>query len=101
MISKTIILTILCLFSGIAFIVAGIYFLTTGYLDKLNSASPNTSEKNILRAKTCGYISLGIGALTLMFGIMLFMFPSISSALVLVYMSILLISCIVLMVVYK
>lgn len=99
------ILSILSIIAGIAFATAGIYFLSGTYLNKLNEASPEKSSENLaknrLRAKTSGYIGLGIGALTIMFGIMLMMFPGIAPALALTYMVILMISCIVLVAVYK
>lgn len=99
------ILSILSIIAGIAFTAAGVYFLTPGYLNKLNTAtselSPEKVAKNKLRAKACGYIGLGIGALTVVFGIFLFIFPELSSVLVLIYMVTLLISCVVLMAVYK
>jgi len=95
------ILAILSIISGIGFLGAGIYFLTPGYLNKLNTASPETIAKNKIRAKACGYVGLGIGALTLMFGAMLFMFPEIAPVLALIYMVVLLISCVVLMAAYK
>jgi len=98
-------LSILSIIAGLAFISAGIYFLSGKYLNKLNEATPEqTSEnlaKNKLRAKASGYVGLGIGALTIMFGIMLFLFPGISAALALTYMIILMISCIILVAVYK
>lgn len=99
------ILSILSIIAGIAFAAAGIYFLSGTYLNKLNEAAPEKSPENLaknkLRAKTSGYIGLGIGALTIMFGIMLMIFPTIASALALAYMILLMIACIVLVVVYK
>lgn len=102
---KLIILIILCAFAGVCFISAGIYFLSGKYLNKLNNATleqtSQTFARNKLRAKTSGYIGLGIGALTMVFGIMLMMFPSIASALAFIYMLILMIACIILVVVFK
>lgn len=99
------ILSILSIIAGIAFAVAGIYFLSGTYLNKVNEAAPEKSPENLaknkMRAKTSGYVGLGIGALTIMFGIMLMMFPGIAPVLALTYMVILMIACIVLVIVYK
>ena len=99
------ILSILSIIAGTVFTAAGVYFLTERYLQKMNDASPEKSQeilaKNKFRAKTSGYTGLGIGALTIMFGIMLILFPTIAPALALAYMVILMIACIILMVVYK
>jgi hypothetical protein len=84
------ILVILSFIAGIAFCAAGVYFLLPRYLDKLNEAtsdkSPETQRKNQLRAKSSGYVALGLGALTLVLAFMLISFPQIASPLVLVYM---------------
>ena len=99
------ILVILSFIAGLAFLAAGVYFLLPGYLDKLNEAasdkSPENLRKNQLRAKSSGYVALGLGALTLVFAIMLLSFPQIASPLVLVYMIFLLAAVSVLLVMYK
>ena len=99
------ILSILSIIAGVAFAAAGVYFLSGSYLNKINEATPEKSPENLaknkLRAKTSGYVGLGIGALTIIFGIMLMMFPTIAPALALAYMILLMIACIVLVVVYK
>lgn len=105
MISKIIVLGILSIAAGIAFIAAGIYFLTSRFLQTINDASADKSPENLkrngLRAKSSGYVSLGIGALTLVLAFMLFSFPQIASPLVLVYMFFLLAAVSVLLVMYK
>lgn len=99
------ILGILSIIAGVAFSVVGVYFLSGSYLNKLNDATPEKSpenfSKNKLRAKTSGYMGLGIGAATIMFGIMIMLFPTIAPALAITYMVILMIACLVLITVYK
>ncbi len=99
------ILVILSFIAGLAFLAAGVYFLLPGYLNKLNEAasdkSPENLRKNQLRAKSSGYVALGLGALTLVFAFMLLSFPQIASPLVLVYMIFLLAAVSVLLVMYK
>ena len=99
------ILVILSFIAGVAFCTAGVYFLLPRYLDKLNEAasdkSPETQRKNQLRAKSSGYVALGLGALTIVFAFMMLSFPQITSPLVLVYMFFLLVAVSVLLVMYK
>ena len=99
------ILVILFFIAGIAFCAAGVYFLLPGFLEKLNEAaadkSPEGLRKNQLRAKSSGYVALGLGALTLVLAFMLIGFPQIASPLVLVYMIFLLAAVSVLLVMYK
>ena len=99
------ILIILFFIAGLAFCASGVYFLLPGFLDKLNEAaadkSPENLRKNQLRAKSSGYVALGLGALTLVLGFMLISFPQISSPLVLVYMVFLMAAVSVLLVMYK
>ena len=99
------ILIILSFITGIAFCAAGVYFLLPGFLDKLNEATadktPEGLRKNQLRAKSSGYVALGLGALTLVLAFMLISFPQIASPLVLVYMIFLLAAVSVLLVMYK
>ena len=99
------ILIILFFIAGVAFCAAGVYFLLPGFLDKLNEAaadkSPENLLKNQLRAKASGYVALGLGALTLVLGVMLISYPQIASPLVLVYMIFLLAAVSVLLVMYK
>ena len=77
------ILVILSFIAGIAFCAAGVYFLLPRFLDKLNEAtadkSPENLRRNALRAKASGYVALGLGALTLVFSVMLLSFPQIAS----------------------
>ena len=99
------ILVILSFIAGLAFLAAGVYFLLPGYLNKLNEAasdkSPENLRRNALRAKSSGYVSLGLGALTIVFAFMILSFPQIISPLVLVYMIFLLAAVSVLLVMYK
>ena len=99
------ILAILSFIAGAAFCAAGVYFLLPGFLDKLNDAaadkSPEGLRKNQLRAKASGYVALGLGALTLVWGFMFLSFPQIQSYLALVYMFLLLGAVSVLLVMYK
>ena len=99
------ILIILSFIAGAAFFAAGIYFLLPGFLDKLNEAASDKSEENLrknqLRAKSSGYVALGLGALSIVFAFMLISFPQIASALVLTYMIFLLAAVSVLLVMYK
>lgn len=99
------ILVILSFIAGVAFCAAGVYFLLPGFLDKINEAasdkSPEAQRKNQLRAKSSGYVSLGLGTLTIVFAFMLLSFPQITSPLVLVYMFFLLAAVSVLLVMYK
>ena len=99
------ILIILSFIAGLAFCAAGVYFLLPQFLDKLNEAasdkSPETQRKSQLRAKSSGYVALGLGALTLVLAFMLISFPQIASPLVLVYMIFVLAAVSVLLVMYK
>ena len=99
------ILIILSFIAGVAFCAAGVYFLLPGFLEKLNEAaadkSPEHLRRNQLRAKSSGYVALGLGALTLVLAFMLISFPQIASPLVLVYMIFVLAAVSVLLVMYK
>ena len=99
------ILIILSFIAGVAFCAAGVYFLLPQFLDKLNEAaadkSPENLRRNQLRAKSSGYVALGLGALTIVFAFMMLSFPQITSPLVLVYMFFLLAAVSVLLVMYK
>lgn len=99
------ILVILSFIAGIVFCAAGVYFLLPGFLEKLNEAaadkSPENLRRNQLRAKSSGYVALGLGALTIALAFMLISFPQIASPLVLVYMIFVLAAVSVLLVIYK
>ncbi len=99
------ILIILSFIAGIAFCAAGVYFLLPGFLDKMNEAtadkSPENLRRNQLRARSSGYVALGLGALTLVLAFMLLSYPQIASPLVLVYMIFVLAAVTVLLVMYK
>lgn len=83
-------LSILSIIAGIAFIGAGIYFL-----------SVHTTEKNKARTKGSGYIALGLGAFTIVWAIFLLLMEELAPVLAVSYMVILMIVCIVLIVLYK
>ena len=74
------ILAILCFIAGLALLATGIYFLTPGFLSKMN----------FRHAKISAYVALALGAFTLVWGFMLFAFPQIQSILALIYMFVLL-----------
>ncbi len=85
------ILAILCFIAGAALIATGIYFLTPSFLNKMK----------LQHAKACAYVALGLGALTVVWGFMLLLFPQAQSILALVYMFFLLSSVTVLMLLMK
>ena len=84
-------LAILCFIAGVALIATGIYFLTPGFQNKMN----------LKNTKAISYIALGLGALTIVWGFMLFSFPEIQAILALVYMFFLLGAVTVLMLLMK
>ena len=84
-------LAILCFIAGVALIATGIYFLTPGFKNKMN----------LKNTKAISYIALGLGALTIVWGFMLFSFPEIQAILALVYMFFLLGAVTVLMLLMK
>ena len=85
------ILAILCFIAGAALIATGIYFLTPGFLNKMN----------LKHTKAISFVALGLGALTLVWGFMLLSFPQVQSILAFVYMFFLLGAVTVLMVLMK
>ena len=90
---KILVLCILSVVVGIAFFVMGFYFLGGKFLRLLNESAVVKSEemfkKNEKRAKSCGYVSMGLGGITFVWAILMFMFPSIASMLGLIYMVVL------------
>ena len=98
-------LAVLCFIAGAVLLATGIYFLTPSFLNKLNEATgdktPENLHRNKLRSKASGYVALGLGALTLVWGFMFLSFPQIQSILALVYMFLLLGAVSVLMVMMK
>ncbi len=85
------ILAILCFIAGVALVATGIYFLTPGFLNKMN----------LRHTKAISYVALGLGAFTIIWGAMLLSFPQIQAILALVYMFVLLGAVTVLMVLMK
>lgn len=103
--TKIIILFILSLIAGIAFFAIGFYFLSQKFLSKLNESSFDKSSesqtKNLFRSKGCGYTTLALGAITLIWGIFLFMFPALAPVLALIYMILLIAAFSVIMLLFK
>lgn len=85
------ILVILSFIAGLALIATGIYFLTPGFLEKMN----------LRHTKAISYVALGLGALTLVWGFMLLSFPQAPSILALIYMFFLLGAVCALMILMK
>ena len=86
---KIVVLIILAFVAGLAFIGTGIYFLSGSFLEKLNASSAADEEskrKNAFRAKGSGMTAISLGALTLVWGLMVLSFPQIAAALGLAYM---------------
>ena len=96
---KVIFLGILAIVAGISFIASGVYFLSPNFIDKLNKS--NSDKRNEFRARGSGFTAISLGALTIVWALMLFTFPQIAPALALVYMVFLIAAFGVLMVVYK
>ena len=87
--AKIILLAILAFVAGLAFIGTGIYFLSGSFLEKLNASSAAdevSQRKNAFRAKGSGMTAISLGALTLVWGLMVLSFPQIAAALGLAYM---------------
>ena len=105
MIAKTLLLSILFIIAGLSFIGAGIYFLSSRFLNKLNEAAPQKTDeifrKNTFRAKGSGYTAIGLGALTVVWSIITFLIPQAAAIMGLVYLFILMIAVGVLIVVFK
>lgn len=103
--AKLILLFILSLSAGIGFIGVGIYFLSSSFAEKLKNASPTSDEKSQrkinFRARGSGYTAIATGALTLVWGITLFMIPQAASVLALIYMIFLIAAFSVLTFVFK
>ena len=74
------ILAILCFIAGAALVATGIYFLTPGFQNKTN----------FRHTKAISYVALGLGALTIVWGLMFLSFPQAQAAFALVYMFLLL-----------
>ena len=85
------ILAILCFIAGVALMATGIYFLTPGFLEKMN----------FRHTKAISYVALGLGALTIVWGAMLLSFPQAQSILALIYMFFLLAAVSALMILMK
>ena len=102
---KILVLCILSIIVGIAFFAMGFYFLGGKFVRMLNESAVVKSEemfkKNAKRAKSCGYVSFGLGGLTLVWAIFMFMFPNMASILGLIYMLVLGVGLGVLLVAFK
>lgn len=102
---KILVIMITGILAGLAFMGVGFYFLSSTFLNKLNEASPVKEEKqqnhNAFRAKGSGYVSIALGALTLMWSILLAVCPPLLNLLVLIYMIFLVAAFAVLTVVFR
>ena len=105
MTAKVIFQAVLSIAAGAAFIAAGIYFLSSRFLQKLNEAAPGQNDdqlrRNAFRAKGSGLTSLALGAVTLVQALLLFTFPAAASALSLAYLFFILIAVIILVFIFK
>ena len=103
--SKILLLGVLSLIVSLVFIFVGVYFLSSKFLNKLNEAVAVKSDvvykKNAFIAKGSGYIAISLGAFTLVWGILLLIFPSIMTPLAIVYMTFLLLAVIALVVIMR
>ena len=128
--AKLILLCVLAFVAGAGFIAVGIYFLSKGFLEKLNASTlpsaipselaqpskdyepssqnpPSTSQadiilkKNEFRAKGSGLTAISLGALTIVWALMLLSIPQIAPALALIYMIFLIAAFCVLTFVFK
>jgi len=101
---KYIVLLILSVLAGAGFIACGIYFLSEGFVKKLNEAVAfdETKKKlNKFKAKGSGYMALGIGGLTLVFACFICLMPELVPVLGLVYMIILVLGFVSLTIIFK
>lgn len=93
---KIVLLFVLSLISGILFIMAGFYFLSKKYLEKMNEFSAKTKvdykKANEKKCKIYGYSSIAIGAITAVWGIFVKLIPESVYMLALVYMIVLVIA---------
>ena len=96
---KVIFLGILAIIAGISFIATGVYFLSRNFIDKLNKS--NSDKRNEFRARGSGLTAISLGALTLVWALMLFTFPQIALVLALVYMIFLIAAFGLLMIIFK
>ena len=105
MITKILLLAIAFIIAGVSFIAAGIYFISSRFLNKLNEAAPQkdpeTFKKNAFRSKGFGYTSLGLGALTIVWGIITFIAPQAAAVMGLVYLFILMIAVFILIFMFR
>lgn len=102
---KILLILILAIIMGIAFFVTGFIFRSQKFIDRLNAAAPVPSaelfKKNEIRAKGSSIVAFGIGGLTLIWGIIVFMLPSLAGILAIVYMVILIFAFLFLMLAFK
>ena len=99
MTAKILLLAILSIFAGLSFIIVGIYFLSQKFLDKLNES--NSDKRNEFRAKGSGLTSISLGALTIVWALLLFSFPEISKYISLIYMFFLILAFSTLVIIFK
>jgi hypothetical protein len=82
--SKLVFLLVLFSVVGLTFCVTGLYLISEKYLNKINS--------NKLFVKTAGWLAFGIGDLTIITGILIFVFSSLFEYLIVIYLGILFIA---------
>lgn len=82
--TKTILLLALFIAAGVIFIIAGLCLSSDKYLALLG--------KHASEGKAAGRISLGMGIVTMLFGIAMYWFPSALEVLAVVYLAILLVA---------
>ena len=95
--TKVLIVMIFFIFVGIIFFVFGMIFLSGKFLTSMGKLFTNEdkNKKSINSSKVYGYISLGIGGLTIFCGIMAKIFPQIFAYLALFYVICLIVSFVI------
>ncbi|MCR4954982.1 MAG: hypothetical protein K6A43_13015 [Treponema sp.] len=105
MTAKILLLAASFIVAGISFLFVGIYFSSQSFLNKLNQASPQNDpafiKRNTLRSKGCGYTSIGLGAFTIVWGILTFIIPQAAAIFGLVYMFILILSVTAIIIMFR
>lgn len=105
MTAKIIILFVISMIMGGAFCVTGFIFRSQKFLNRLNEAAPVKStenfKKNQNRAKGSSTVAFIIGAITILWGFILLIFPQLKNLLSIIYMVTLVIAFIFLTIVFK
>lgn len=95
--TKILVIMISFIFVGIIFFCFGMVFLSGKFLNFMGKLFTNEdkNKKSINSSNVCGYISLGIGALTIFCGIMAKLFPQIFAYFALFYVIFLIVSFVI------